>query len=177
MKITIRQATQTDAVSLANFAEHAFRETFSDENLIADMDMYCLENFASKIQEQEILDSNVVTFLAEVNGKLVGFAQLVLESAVSFIKSHRPSQLHRLYVSTEQHGHGLAHKIIQEVLHTASDANSDFIWLGVWEQNPKAIKFYKKYGFRVVGSHVFKLGLDPQLDLIMVTEVEDAIVV
>ncbi len=43
---------------------------------------------------------------------------------------------------------------------------NDVVWLGVWEHNPRAIAFYKKIGFREVGSHVFPLGTDPQRDLI-----------
>ncbi len=177
MNVTIRLAKQNDAISLANYAEHTFRETFTPTNLTTNIDMHCLKNFTFEIQQQEILNSKIITLLAEVEGRLVGFAQLKLESSVNSIKAHRPSELYRLYVSKEQQGSGLAHKIIREVLLTASNANSDYIWLGVWERNPKAITFYQKYGFNVVGEHVFKLGLDPQCDLIMVTEVEGALVV
>ena len=177
MKVTIRRAKQNDANSLANLAEYTFRETFSHENLATDIDLHCLRNFSFEIQQKEILNSNIVTFLAEIESKLVGFAQLNLESSSNSIKAHRPSELYRLYVSKEQQGSGLAHKIIKEVLNAASNANSDYIWLGVWERNPKAIAFYQKYGFTVVGEHIFKVGLDPQCDLIMIAQVEDAFVV
>ena len=176
MNIIIRQAKQNDAKSLAQLAEHLFRETFSSENLGTNIEMFCLQNFGSEIQQQEILNSNIVTFLAEIECKLVGFAQLRLESYINTIKARRPSELYRLYVSSEQHGCGLAHKIIKEVLCAASNANSDYIWLGVWENNPRAIAFYQKYGFSVTGEHVFKLGLDPQRDIIMAAEIEGALV-
>jgi ribosomal protein S18 acetylase RimI-like enzyme len=168
----IRQANISDAVSLAKFAEHTFKDAFVYDNLASNIDMYCQQNFSSQIQQQEILNSNVVTFLAEVDQALVGFAQMKLESSVDCVNASRPAELYRLYVATNQHGTGIAHKIIQEVLCRASEANSDRLWLGVWEDNPKAIAFYQKYGFKMVGEHIFNLGLDPQRDLIMVADIE-----
>jgi len=41
------------------------------------------------------------------------------------------------------------------------------VWLGVWEHNPRAIAFYRKWGFEAVGEHVFVVGTDPQRDLVM----------
>lgn len=177
MSAIIRQAKQIDATSLARLAESTFRQTFSHENLAANIEMHCLQNFSSEIQEQEILNSNIVTFVAEIESTLVGFAQLRLKSAVDCIKASKPSELYRLYVSNEQQGTGLAHQIIKDILRAASNANNDCVWLGVWEHNPRAIAFYQKYGFSMAGEHIFKLGRDPQRDLIMVAEVEGALVV
>jgi len=176
MNIIIRKAIQNDAKSFAQYAEHTFRETYSADNLATNIDIYCQQNFGYKIQEQEINNPSIITFLAEKECELLGFAQLRIESSVKSIEAHKPSELYRLYVSNEQHGSGLARKIIKEVLRAASNTNSDRIWLGVWENNPRAITFYQKCGFSVVGEHVFKLGLDPQRDLIMVAEVESALV-
>ncbi|MFT5520087.1 MAG: ribosomal protein S18 acetylase RimI-like enzyme [Enterobacterales bacterium] len=171
MKAIIRQANKSDAASLAKFAEHTFRDAFIYDNLVSNIDMHCLQSFSSQIQQQEILNSNIVTFLAEVDQDLVGFAQLKLDSSVDCVKANKPAELYRLYIATKHHGTGLAHKIIQEVLRSASEAKNDYIWLGVWEHNPRAIAFYQKYGFRMIGEHIFNLGLDPQRDLIMVTDI------
>lgn len=177
MNAVIRQAKQADAIPLARLAESTFRETFSHENLASNIDMHCLQNFSSEIQEQEILNSNIVTVLAEVESTLVGFAQLRLESSVDCIKASKSSELYRLYISNKQQGSGLAHQIIKRILCVASNAKNDCIWLGVWEHNPRAITFYQKYGFSMAGEHVFRLGRDLQRDLIMVATVEGALVV
>ena len=60
---------------------------------------------------------------------------------------------------------------MNEVLRLARERAADHLWLGVWEHNPRAIAFYRKYGFREVGEHVFQLGRDPQRDLILVRSV------
>ncbi|MEL6322107.1 MAG: N-acetyltransferase, partial [Cyanobacteria bacterium J06626_14] len=76
----------------------------------------------------------------------------------------------------EWHGRGVAHKLMAKILSTASDAGADHIWLGVWEHNPRAIAFYGKYGFRVVGEHTFQFGSDPQRDLVMMAEVNTSLI-
>jgi ribosomal protein S18 acetylase RimI-like enzyme len=52
-------------------------------------------------------------------------------------------------------------------LELAKTRKYDVMWLGVWEFNPRAQRFYEKNGFRIVGKHTFILGSDPQTDLLM----------
>jgi ribosomal protein S18 acetylase RimI-like enzyme len=40
-------------------------------------------------------------------------------------------------------------------------------WLGVWEDNHRAIRFYEKNGFEKFDSHPFILGESKQTDLLM----------
>ena len=53
----------------------------------------------------------------------------------------------------------------------ARNGQHDVMWLGVWEHNPRAQRFYEKNGFRIVGRHTFQLGYDPQTDLLMQKEI------
>lgn len=169
---TIRQASINDAEALAHLAERTFRDTFTEENNLTDMDLHCTKNFGIEIQQQEILDPNYATILAEIDTKPVAFAQVRLHSPKDCVKAHRPSELYRLYVSKEWHGRGVAQQVMSHVLSTAAHAGANQIWLGVWEHNPRAVAFYHKYGFKVVGEHVFQFGHDPQRDLIMMAEVK-----
>ncbi|MEM9905465.1 MAG: GNAT family N-acetyltransferase [Cyanobacteria bacterium P01_D01_bin.44] len=173
--ITIRRAHLDDSEILANLAERTFRETFTTENNLTDMEHHCAKNFGTEVQQQEILDPNCATLLAEVEDQLVAFAQVRLHSPKDCVSADHPSELHRLYVEKEWHGKGVAHKIMSKLLSTAANAGADYIWLGVWEYNPRAIAFYGKYGFKVVGEHIFQFGSDPQRDLVMVAEVNESI--
>ncbi|MEO0351287.1 MAG: GNAT family N-acetyltransferase [Cyanobacteria bacterium P01_A01_bin.15] len=174
--ITIRQAYSDDAEALARTAKHIFRETFATENNLTDMEFYCSKSFGTEIQRQEILDPNWATILAEVEGQLVAFAQVRLHSPKACVAADQPSELHRLYVQKEWHGRGVAHKLMSNILSTALATGADYIWLGVWEHNPRAIAFYGKYGFRVVGEHIFQFGSDPQRDLVMMAEVNEPLI-
>jgi ribosomal protein S18 acetylase RimI-like enzyme len=83
------------------------------------------------------------------------------------VKAQHPAELNRIYVVTERHGTGVAQALLKEALANAAAAGADCLWLGVWEHNPKAMAFYKKFGFEIVGSHPFMLGHERQRDLVM----------
>lgn len=168
--VTIRLASPSDAASVATIAEQTFRETFVADNSVEDIDQHCARNFGAEIQSRELSDPQLTTFLAEAAGKPVGFAQLRLAHSTSCVQANHPAELNRIYVSSEWHGRGVAHELMRAVLAAAARAGCDCIWLGVWERNPKAMTFYRKYGFQVVGEHLFMLGQERQRDLILVTQ-------
>jgi len=170
--ITVRQANSSDAASLAEIAERTFRETFAVDNSEESINLHCAQKFSAEIQSGEISDPQLITLLAEVAGELVGFAQLRLEHAAACVRGYRPSELHRIYVSSKWHGRGVANDLMRAVYAAAARAGSDCIWLGVWEQNLKAIAFYHKCGFAVVGDHAFMLGRDRQRDLILAAQLD-----
>jgi len=169
--VTIRPASSSDATMLTAIAERTFRDTFAADNSEEDIDLHCRRNFSTEIQGGEISDPQLITLLTEVAGELVGFAQLRLARSASCINSDNPAELNRIYVSSEWHGRGVARELMRAVFAAAARAGSDCIWLGVWERNLKAIAFYRKCGFRVVGDHPFVLGRDRQRDLILVSQV------
>jgi ribosomal protein S18 acetylase RimI-like enzyme len=165
--IATRPATTADAEPLSRLAEQTFRDAFAADNASPDLDAHCASAFSPEIQRGEILDPELVTTLALDEDRLVGFTQVRLGAAKDCVPAHRPSELYRLYVSRAWHGRGVAQALMEQVMDAASGFGSDRIWLGVWERNPRAIAFYKKYGFGVVGEHVFQFGSEPQRDLIM----------
>lgn len=170
--VVIRRAKPGDAKRLAGLAERAFRDAFTAANEQADIDFHCANHFGTEIQGREIVDPNCATILAEVDGDLVAFAQVLLRSTKPCVSAERPSELLRFYVSSEWLGRGIAHDVMPAVLATAADEGADVIWLGVWEENLRAIAFYRKYGFEVVGDHEFHLGEDIQRDLVMAVDIE-----
>ena len=170
--IVIRPAKSSDAASLAAIAERTFRETFAIDNSEENIDLHCARKFSAEIQGEEISDPQLTTLLADVGGELVGFAQLRLAHATACVKGDRPAELHRIYVSSAWHGRGVANDLMRAVYAAAARAGSDFIWLGVWERNLKAIAFYRKCGFSVVGDHPFMLGRDRQRDLILAAQLD-----
>jgi ribosomal protein S18 acetylase RimI-like enzyme len=78
-----------------------------------------------------------------------------------------PGEVQRLYVAREFHGMGIARSLMLACLDEMNVVRSDVAWLGVWEHNPRAIAFYRKFGFAEVGEHIFPLGSDPQRDIVM----------
>jgi ribosomal protein S18 acetylase RimI-like enzyme len=164
--IAIRPATVADAARLSEFACRTFHETFAARNRPEDMAAYLSGAFSVAKQLAEIEDLDTITLLVEDNAVLVGYAQLRRGEAPACVPDSNTIELVRFYVDRARHGRGIAQTLMQAVM-TAAIRKAESIWLGVWEHNQRAIRFYEKCGFVDVGSHVFYLGADPQTDRIM----------
>jgi ribosomal protein S18 acetylase RimI-like enzyme len=163
----LRRAIAADAPSLAVLAERTFRDAFGARNSPENMDLYCARVFGAGIQLGEIEDRGLVTTIAEAENRMIGFSQLRPLHAHASVVAARPAELNRLYVVPEWHGRGVANELMQDALDTAAREGCDVLWLGVWEHNPKAMAFYRKFGLEIVGTHAFMLGQDRQRDLVM----------
>jgi ribosomal protein S18 acetylase RimI-like enzyme len=164
---TIRPPIAGDAASLATLAEHTFRDTFVATNSAADMAEHCAAHYNEALQQRDIDDPKRAIHLCEQGGELVGFIQLRQASSPVCVAALQPLEIQQLYVARAWHGKGVAHDLMAVALDTATSRAADHIWLGVWEDNPRAINFYQKYGFAVVGEQTFMLETDKQRDLVM----------
>jgi ribosomal protein S18 acetylase RimI-like enzyme len=162
-----RPAVIGDAPALSVFAERSFRETFGPDNRPEDMDLYCHKAFGTEIQQRELTDPEVITFLALSETTIVGYGQIRLGSRTTCIACDNAAEIQRLYIGGAWHGKQLAQALLRKLVGAAARSGTECIWLGVWERNARAIRFYEKAGFSVVGEHEFSLGSDIQRDLIM----------
>jgi diamine N-acetyltransferase len=162
-----RPAVPTDARSLALLAEQTFRATFGAMNTPEDMNLHCEAHYSEALQHNEILDPDLDTLVSEHGGQLVAFAQLRRGPGPECLSAQRPAEIQRLYVSQLWQGRGVAQDLMARVIGLAERHDADQVWLGVWERNPRAIAFYRKCGFAEVGEHIFRLGTDPQRDIVM----------
>jgi GNAT superfamily N-acetyltransferase len=169
MNWIFRPAVDADAAGLSELAERTFRDAFSELNTAENMDLYCASAFSPAVQAAEIANADIRTVVAESDGRLVAFAQVHLRSNPPGCVPVSPSvELRRIYVERSFHGAGLARDLMAHVLDAAVAHGAAVVWLGVWEHNPRAIRFYQGFGFSDVGDHVFVVGADPQRDLVMV---------
>jgi diamine N-acetyltransferase len=169
--VRIRPGTIDDAAALAAFAARTFSETFAAENSAADMQAHLRHAYGAEQQTAELTSPAVITLLAEMDGRLVAYAQLRRGPAPACVQPPDALELHRFYVDGSAHGTGVAQRLMATVWDAARTAGADHVWLGVWEHNARAIRFYAKAGFADVGSHDFVLGTDRQTDRLMVAPV------
>lgn len=165
--VTIRTADTTDAHLLADLGRRTFEETFASDNTPEDMGTYLDTNFNVAQQTTELADPASQFLIAEVDHVTAGYARLHASEVPSGIEGVKPVELVRLYVSREWLGRGVGEALMRACLDHARKAGYETIWLGVWERNARAQSFYRKWQFRAVGEHVFKLGSDVQRDLLM----------
>ena len=168
---SIRRGAVTDAAALAALASRTFVETFAAGNRPEDMQAHLARSYGVAQQTAELTDPSVVTLLVEEDGQLVGYAQLRRGAPPECIRPPNTMELHRFYVASAAHGTGVAQRLMAAVQDAAGSAGAGHLWLGVWEHNPRAIRFYAKCGFVDVGSQAFELGADRQTDRVMLAPV------
>ena len=167
VKITIRYATATDNVLLADLGARTFYDTFAADNTPENMAAYLAASFSPEKQAAELADPSSVFLIAEVEGVVVGFAGLKGGQPPAGITGLRPIEIARIYSRKEWIGYGVGAALMQACLDEAEKRGCDAVWLGVWEYNQRARAFYRKWGFVAVGTQLFQLGDDPQNDLLM----------
>ena len=168
--LTIRRATPADASVLAAFAESAFADTFAADNTPEDMAAYLADAFGEEKQREELADRSRIVLLAERDGGLAGYAMLndaTAPAGVTSVALTNAIEIARLYSGRRWIGTGVGAALMQHCLDLAASRGREWIWLGVWERNARAIAFYARWGFTDVGSQSFQLGADRQTDRIM----------
>ena len=171
--INIRPATLGDAKLLTDLAYKTFWDAFAHhpKNAPDDLAHYMRQAFNVEQTTVELSDPNNLFLIAEIEEQPAGYAKLTFNNIETGITGEKPVELGRLYAQQEYVGGGVGQALMDECFVRARTANCDVMWLGVWEYNPRAQRFYEKNGFRVVGQHIFLLGSDPQTDRLMQKEI------
>jgi GNAT superfamily N-acetyltransferase len=165
--ITIRQVSIQEAQLLSDLAALAFSQAFARYNTPEDLAAYLAEAFSPDKQAEELARPGSTFLIVEVDGTLAGYAHLQENQAPQCVTGNIPVELVRFYLLDAWIGKGIGSRLMQESIEEARRKGADVLWLGVWEKNTRAIAFYKKWDFKVVGSHNFQLGSDLQQDLLM----------
>lgn len=163
----VRLATADDATLLAQMGARTFRDTFGVDNTAKDMAMYVAGSFSTQIQAAELADGSIDFLLALAGDEPVGYAKVRTGDAPPCVGGSAPFEISRLYADTPWIGRGVGGALMQACLDRAASLGCDVVWLDVWERNPRAISFYERWGFAVVGEQDFVLGEDVQHDLLM----------
>ena len=172
MKIAIRKITVNDINELQNIGKLTFAETFSSGNSEENMKEYLENGFSTEKLTAELTDPNAEFYFAELDGKTIGYLKINFGQSQTEIKDHNALEIERIYVLKEFHGKKVGQILYNKAIELAKEKGAKYVWLGVWEQNPRAIRFYEKNGFIAFDKHVFKLGNDEQTDIMMKLKME-----
>jgi diamine N-acetyltransferase len=166
-KQIIRSAVPADAAALAEFGAQSFYDSFAVDNRPEDIAAYIAAAFNPQIQAEEIADPSSVFLIAEIENEMAGYARVKEGRPPASITGDRPIELVRIYAGKAYIGQGIGPALMQACLEIARERGCKTMWLGVWERNPRAIAFYRKWGFIEVGTQTFQLGSDLQTDVVM----------
>jgi ribosomal protein S18 acetylase RimI-like enzyme len=165
--LVLRLAAPADAAMLCALGLRTFTDAFAANNDPHDFALYVAEAFTPERFESELRDPNAWFVVGEIDDKAIGYAKLVAGAAPPCVSDPAAMEIARFYVERAWHGRGVADALMQRCLDEARLRHHSMIWLGVWELNPRARAFYRRWGFREVGEHPFKFGSQVQSDLVM----------
>lgn len=167
VNIEIRTVTADDVEQLQNIGKKTFYDTFSASNTEDDMEVYLQESFSTDKLIIELNNPSSIFYFAMIDNNAVGYIKLNFGESQTELKGDKSIEIERLYVLKEFHGEKVGQSLYNKAIKKAHELKVEYIWLGVWENNMRARSFYKKNGFVDFDSHVFKLGSDEQIDIMM----------
>ena len=162
--MNIRYGNINDAKMLSELGAKTFFDTFAKDNTPENMAAYLKKSFSPDMQRTELSNLINIFLIAEYESQSIGYAQLILDSKEEILTGIKPLEIRQIYALQEYLGKGVGKALMQTAIREAQQRDCDSLWLGVWEKNPRAIDFYKKWGFKEVGTHIFTVGDDPQRD-------------
>ncbi len=153
--ISVKRATVEDhrpivAIGKVAVAE-AHRESTSAENL----NEYLEKNYNDHAIREELAEPNNIYHIIHYNGSPVGFSKIILNVKEPGIKAENVTKLDRIYLLKEFYGLKLGLELLNFNIGVARKNKQSGIWLYTWIGNSRAIDFYGKTGFTIIGSHKF----------------------
>ena len=165
--ITVQKISISDLQALQKIGRQTFYETFAPSNSEENISKYLEEGFSEDKLTTELEDPNAEFYFATLDDEVIGYLKLNFGASQTELKDDKALEIERIYVLQEFHGKKVGQILCNKAIEVAKDKKSDYVWLGVWEENPRAISFYKKNGFEEFDKHIFKLGADEQTDIMM----------
>ncbi|WP_247234214.1 GNAT family N-acetyltransferase [Telluribacter sp. SYSU D00476] len=165
--IDIKRVTLQDIDQLQKIGRQTFSETFAAVNTEENMNKYLEEGFSTERLTDELTNSSSEFYFAVLDNQVIGYLKLNSGESQTELKDSKALEIERIYVLKEYHGKKVGQLLYEKAMQVARQSDADYVWLGVWEENPKAIRFYKKNGFVEFDKHIFRLGDDEQTDIMM----------
>ena len=165
--ITILKASFSDVKTLQEISKSTFQEAFAESNTASDMQQYLSLNFSLDKLNAELSEAESQFFIAWDADEAVGYLKVNTGQAQTDLKEMHSLEIERIYVLNAYYGKKVGQLLYEYAVEVAVKLGKTSIWLGVWEKNPRAIRFYEKNGFIAFDSHVFQMGNDEQTDILM----------
>ena len=163
----IRKINIDDLEALRNLSIQTFKKTFEEVNTEEDMQKYLDENLSIEKLKTELENPNSEFYFAENNDEILGYLKLNFKDAQTEKLEENHFEIERIYVLKAFLGQKIGQILFDKAIEIGREKNLEYVWLGVWEENHRAIRFYGKNGFEIFGKHDFVLGEDVQTDLLM----------
>jgi len=167
MKLTLHHCSTADLDQLVLISRKTFSEAFAAQNNPDDFEHYLNTALTRETIAAELDHFHTSFYFVKNLKETIGYFKINDAKAQTDIFDKTSYELERIYVISGYQGYGIGEWMIDQIIQLAQRAKKDYIWLGVWEENTAAIRFYEKKGFTKFGEHPFYIGKDKQMDWLM----------
>ncbi|SRR6185312_7745190 len=172
--LEVKRVTPKDIDQLQKIAAQTFSETFSSRNTKENMKIYLEERLSIEKLTIELNNKESEFYFGTINNSTIGYLNLNFGSSQTELKDEKAVEIERIYVLNEFQGKKIGQILFEKATQIAKQKNGSYLWLGVWRVNKRAINFYKKNRFSEFDKHIFKLGNEEQIDIMMRLPLEDS---
>ena len=170
--IKIEQINNSHIAALQQIGHHTFEETFAESNSAENMSIYLEEAYSNEKLSAELNDPNSFFYFAMLDEKVIGYLKLNMGGSQTELKDNDALEIERIYVLKDYHGKKVGQLLFDKAIAIAKEQQVAYVWLGVWEENKRALQFYTKNRFVEFDQHVFVLGNEAQTDIMMKLELK-----
>jgi len=163
----IRQLTLADAETLQALSVETFQDTFAAQNTAANMTAFLTSAYNLPKLKKELQQPGSRFYFIELDGQPLGYLKLNVDPAQSEVMGADNLEIERIYIRPTQKHQGLGSQFLKFAIELARTEGKTGVWLGVWEHNEPAKRFYQKWGFERFSQHDFVMGTDTQTDFLL----------
>lgn len=170
LEIKIEQINHSHIAALQQIGRQTFSETFAESNTAENMAKYLEEAYSHEKLSAELNNPNSFFYFAMLGEKVIGYLKINMGGSQTELKDNDALEIERIYVLKDYHGKKVGQLLFDKAIAIAKQQHLAYVWLGVWEENKRALQFYTKNGFVEFDQHVFVLGDEAQTDIMMKLE-------
>jgi diamine N-acetyltransferase len=165
---SVRRCTISDTDIVLQLAQHTFVEAYWDRNEPENMRAYMAEHFTPERVAAELENPHSVFYLLLQDDQTpAGYLKVNFAGAQTELNKEKTLEIERIYLKKAFWGAGIGDVLLNKAIEIAQETQVDYVWLGVWKDNERALRFYQKHGFEIFGTHTFVLGAEAQEDWLM----------
>jgi ribosomal protein S18 acetylase RimI-like enzyme len=165
--VELQRIQLSDLKALQEMSKKTFFDTFSWGTSSENMNAYLDTSLSEEKLTTELNEAKSEFYFGLLNSVRVGYLKLNFGQAQTELKESNSMEIERIYIPQEHQRKRIGGALIKKAIEIAVQKKMEYVWLGVWEKNSKAISFYRKHGFIEISAHAFMMGTEKQTDLIM----------
>jgi len=154
---SIVKAKEEDIQLLTDIGKTTFLESHGHSASKADIDLYVSEKYTPNVFKEEFSDPKNIYHIIYHDQQPAGFSKIIFNAPHSNIKTENITKLERIYLLKEFYSLKLGVELLKYNIELSKQNDQAGMWLFVWKENPRAVNFYKRSGFEIIGSYDFKL--------------------